>query len=423
MKDLNKKQIDLLKALAELFYEKIMPDKRFLNERISEWCENLPLPPTSSVDSNDADAIEEIAKIHQRLEYLDDVNIVKGDCWCSHIIDEFSEELNLLHKKIKGSDVDPSISNLYHVHNSVLLKAQGEYDDALEELNKSSILLKQKIETHEHYLPRYTREIFMNLGASSELNRLNGNIDKAISIADEMYKLSMKESKNKDYANEDSKALCLSTSWALYYCCEAHLAVPDWDDPLCQRDREWYFSETFSKQIYQNWIVPVQIKIIKNPIWEQRYPEYFGKIADLVYIDTAKGTIKKAMRETSVFFGRIRLKRTMPITLVTLIAALAIQSANTSPQSKVDPQESISVSIDILEKDGISIDAKSRETLETAIQEEIKEIISSDKLRKNNISRVTPDISDRGVGVGLSAEAHLLLPLTAFASDRGVGVG
>jgi tetratricopeptide (TPR) repeat protein len=326
MTNLDKNQIDLLKALAELFYDKIRPDTRFRNKRIEEWCDSLPPPPTSSTDSNDALAINKIAKIHQRLERLDDENSVKAYRWGGYVIDKFSEELSLLRETIENHDVDPSILNLFHVHNAVLLRAQSRYDEALEALNKSSALLQQKIDSHGVYLPRYTREIYLNIGASSELHRLNGSIDEAISTADTMHKLSMRESEKREYADADKDSLCLSTSWALYYCCEAHLAVVNWDDARSQRDREWYFSQTFSHHIYRDWTVPVQIRIIGNVIWEQRYPEYRDKIVDLVYIDTAKGKMKKLMRETSVLFGRIRLKPTMPLTLLTLVALLAIKS-------------------------------------------------------------------------------------------------
>lgn len=425
MADLDKKQIDFLKALAELFYEKIRPDNRFRNKRIEEWCDNLPPTPTSATDSNDKSAIDEITRIHRQLERIDDENSVKGYRWGGYVRDKFSEKLHLLAKTIKESDVDPSIYNLFHVHNSVLLRAEGKYEEAIEELAKSTEFLQRKIDEHGAYLPRYTREIFMNIGATSELHRINGRIDEAISTADQMHKLSMKEAEKEQYVLEDKHAQCLSTSWALYYCCEAHLAVENWDSTESKNDREWYFSHTFSKHIYREWTVPVLIRIIGNIVWEQRYPEYFENIADLVYLDTAQGNLKRKMREASVFFGRIRLKPTMPITLLTLVALLSIKSAYANEQgNQVTPdfKGPVVTMMDSLENEGIQIDADGRNNIQAAIVAEIDAIVATGLLEEEVTDEALEKIADRGVGVGLRADAYQLLPMLAYASDRGVGV-
>ena len=141
MADLYKKLLDFLKALVELFYEKIRPNTKFRNKRMKEWCDNLQLPPTSKTDSNDISAIDEITRIHQQLERIDDENSIKGYRWGGYVRDKFAETLQLLAKKIKESDVDPSIYNLFHVHNSVLLRAQGRYDEAIDELARSTELI------------------------------------------------------------------------------------------------------------------------------------------------------------------------------------------------------------------------------------------------------------------------------------------
>ena len=425
MADLDKKQLDFLKALAELFYEKIRPDTKFRNKRLKEWCDNLPLPPTSATDSNDISAIDEIARIHKQLERIDDENSVKGYRWGGYVRDKFSAKLQLLATKITESDVDPSIYNLFHVHNSVLLRAQGKYDEAIGELAKSTALLQHKINEHGSYLPRYTRETFMNIGAASELYRLNGRIEKAIATADEMHNLSMKESEKEQYVVEDKCALCLSTSWALYYCCEAHLAVEDWDSTISKENREWYFSQTFSQNIHKEWIVPVLIRIVGNVVWEQRYPEYFESIADLIYLGTAKGNMKRKMREASVFFGRIRLKPTMPITLLTLVALFAIKSAyadQPSDQATPDFMKPVVTMMDDLEKEGIRIESESRHNVESAIHSTVDAIVSIGLVEEGVTDEKIYKVADRGVGVGLKDDAYQLLPETTFASDRGVGV-
>ena len=425
MADLDKKQLDFLKAFLEFFYEKIRPDTKFRNKRIKEWCDNLPLPPTSATDSNDISAIDEIARIHQQLERIDDENSVKGYRWGGYVRDKFSAKLQLLAKQIKESDVDPSIYNLFHVHNSVLRRTQGKYDEAIDELAKSTELLQQKINEHGSYLPRYTREIFMNTGAASELHRLNGKIEEAIATADEMQKLSMKESEKEQYVVEDKRALCLSTSWALYYCCEAHLAVEDWDSASSKHDREWYFSQTFSQNIYKEWTVPVLIRIIGNVVWEERYPEYFENIADLVYLDTAKGNMKRKMREASAFFGRIRLKPTTPITLLTLVALLTIKSAFANQQGNQATQDfksPVVTMMDDLEKEGIQIDLEGRDKIVSEINSTIDTIISTGLVEEEVADEEIDKIADRGIGVGLRKDAHQLLPRIGFASDRGVGV-
>lgn len=416
MTDLDKKHVDFLTSLAELLYEKVRPDTKFRNNRIAEWYDSLPPPPTSVTDSVDRSAIDEITEIHQQLERIDDENAIKGYRWGGYVIDDFSKKLHLLGEKIKNSDVDPSIYNLFHLHKSVLLRAKGQYDNALKEISNSTALLQKKIDSYEQYLPRYTREIFMNIGASSELYRLSGKVNDAIITADEMLKRSMIEREKEEYFAEDRRALCLSTSWALYYCCEAHLAVTDWDNFNSKIGREWYFSETFSQDIYRDWTVPVLIRIIGNVIWEKRYPEYFEKIADLVYIGTAPGNMKQLMREASVFFGRIRLRPTMPIALLTLVALLTIKNAHANPtdgQHAPDYRTPIVTTINNLKQEGHSINSKSRESIVTAIGDEINRIISS---RESDSSVII------GGGEGFRAEAHRLLPLSAFASDRGVGV-
>ena len=425
MAELDKRHLDFLKSLVELFYERIRPDTKFRNKRIKEWCDNLPLPPTSATDSNDISAIDEIARIHQQLERIDDENSVKGYRWGGYVRDEFSAKLQLLSKQIKESDVDPSIYNLFHVHNSILLRAQGQYDEAINEISKSTELLQKKIDEYGSYLPRYAREIFMNTGAASELHRLNGNIEEAIAAADEMHRLSMKESENEEYVEEDKRALCLSTSWALYYCCEAHLAVEDWDNASSKHDREWYFSHTFSQSTYEDWTVPVLIRIIGNVVWEQRYPAYFENIADLVYLGTAKGNMKRKMRETSVFFGRIRLKPTMPMTLLSLVALLIVRSAHANQQGNQatpDFKSPVVTMMDDLEKEGIQMDSEDRGKIESEVSSAIDTIVSAGLVEEEVADEETIKIADRGIGVGISKDAYHLLPQTAFASDRGVGV-
>lgn len=411
MVSFDKKQVDFLKALADLFYEKIRPDAHFRNSRIEEWCENYPVPPKSSLDSQDLDALDKIVELHKQLELVDEKNTVKGFRWGKYVINDFTDLLEEFKNLIEISNVDPSISNLYHVHYSVLLRAKGQYSKAIQQLRISSEIMEKKINSTSNYLPRYNREIIQNKGAISELYRLNNEIGKAINEADNMLADAKKAEKNSDFVTQDKKGLCPVASWAMYYNCEAHLAVEEWDKKEAEQEREWIFSHTFSNHVYRDWTVPVLIRIIGNIVWENRYPHYFEKIADLVYIDTADGKLKTTMREMSVLMGRIRIKPTMPVTLVAIIAFCIIQLNVKEAKAnglELKPNKAIERTIGELGNVGFTIDEDELEEIQKEIYKEVNrqhsDLVAS---------------SDRGVGVGM----HQLLPMHAIASDRGVGVG
>lgn len=423
MSNHNDSAFGLLKSLAGLIYEHISPDVRFRNQRIDEWLKSLPPIVPSMTDSTDADALNEIARLHRELECMDEKHTVIGYQWGGFEVKTFSRTLEQMGQKIQSSSVDSSVYNLYHVHRAVLLRAQGNYTEALVELEKSTVLLQRKIATHPHYLPRYNREIIMNDGIASELHRINGHIATAIQKVDDMRTSAKEGGFNREFADEDARAQCPIASWALYFGCEAHLAVKDWESVEAERAREAIFTETFSSRAYKHWTMPVLIRIIGNKIWKDRYPHYFNDIANLVYVGTAGGKAKALMREASVHCGRIRLK---PATSLVAIVALMAQAsaAGTSPSPAPGDsiplksfQQVIEMFIKRLPGGGQDFSPATKDLVVEQLNRALEQQAAEEKGQDLMIA------ADRGVGIGLTDAAHLQLPLFAFAEDRGVGVG
>lgn len=320
MPTLGTNHLDFLTALANLLFDKIEPDTKFKNDRIREWCDNMPTPTTSALDSRDESALARIEKTHVHLVHLDSIHTVKGSLWPEYVNAEVQELCEDLRKDIEGSDVDGSIMNLYHLHLSKLLRSRGHYQEALDHVDEATTLLQRKLSSYPTYLPRYSRNVLLNYGLKSELYRISGDARSAMSMADQMLSES-KAHKNVSFASLDSQeGFCPVEAWALYYLCEAHLVADDWDAPEARRKREWVFSHTFSERHYERWPVPELIKIMGSEIWRERYPHYYDEMADLVYRGTAKNDVQRLLRIISARLGRVRVKPLAPVVAIGLIA-------------------------------------------------------------------------------------------------------
>ena len=82
-------------------------------------------------------------------------------------------------------------------------------------------------------LPRYSRNRILNKGQESEFKREGGDVPGALSCSDEMLSMSVDYAKNPEFcAAERRETLKPIKSFALYYGCQAHLAVTNWNARL-----------------------------------------------------------------------------------------------------------------------------------------------------------------------------------------------
>jgi hypothetical protein len=80
--------------------------------------------------------------------------------------------------------------------------------------------------------------------------------------------------------------------------------------------------------------------------------------------------------------------------------------------------------IDELESNGFRLTPDKRKEVQGAIKDEIQRREAGAAVGDDDESlRELDTVADRGVGVGVRIAMHQLLPILAFASDRGIGVG
>jgi hypothetical protein len=308
---MKKEYLDLFNAIINFFFEKIDAGVAFQNKRIEEWCRNMPTPRTSSLASSDKAALDRITELHNFLAATDARNTAKGMQWPTYVIDEFNEKCELMKALIAEKEVHQSIRNLYHYHKAIGLRAHGKYRPAIREIQMASSILQKAIEDAgpDQLLPRYSRNRILNKGQESEFKREGGDVRGALRCSDEMLSMSVAYERNPAFcAFERSEKLKPVKSFALYYCCQAHLAVSDWDDKSAAAAREWTFSEAFGQGHFRDWDVPLFVQILRNKRWHERYPHYYEQIANRIYVGTAKNVPMRFAREVSVLAGRIRIK-------------------------------------------------------------------------------------------------------------------
>ncbi len=324
---MKKEQIDFIQAIAYLLFERIEPNTKFINERVKEWCDHLPVPQVSPQGSADLKALDEINTIHEELVRIDHSNSPKGAVWPISINKAFKQKCEQLESIVANSKVHESILNLVHYHRSKMFRSQRKYTEAISEIEAASRLLRAAIDAEPAYLPKYNRNIILNKGEKSELLRLKGEVREAVSLAEEMLSDAEDHSANEAFSRLDATpGFCPVRAWALYYMCEAHLSVDDWDDKDAREHRGWAFTEAFGGGFYKKWNTPTLIKAIRNEAWLDRYPHYHSDITNIVFVGTAKSKIQKLSRKTSVYFGRVKIKPLAPAAIMSLIAVLLLSS-------------------------------------------------------------------------------------------------
>lgn len=305
----NSSQIKLAETLASVFFRKIEHDKQFIHKRIEEWVSTMPKPVSIIDGSSNKEAFAELISLHDKMVETDNYNSIYGQIWPPFVRDEFSNKLEQFLKLVNLPEIEPSIKNLYHFHASVLDRATGDYMSAIRNINKSSKILKDYIEKSTEKLPRYSRNIILNLGHESDFYRRLGKFDQAIAASNDMLSLSTQFARDEDFlAFEKENNFCPIVAWAYYHACEAHLSCPDWDSCEAKTRREYVFNIAFAQKHYEKWTPPTLIQILTNDLWKERYPDYTDKIANLLYQVTAPNSFLLLFRTVSVALGRVTFR-------------------------------------------------------------------------------------------------------------------
>lgn len=319
--NVSKKSADVARLVVELFIERIDADVRFYNERMKEWCSKMQVPHPSYEGSVDRSAIDQVASLSSRLASFNAVNSTKGAIWPSVFVEQYLQECEVLGGLIRNSDIHESVENLYYHHKGIGYAAGGMYEEALVSMRRANEILKNCVKSSSVRLPRYRRNIIMNDGLISEFYRRCGDVCASAKIAEIMFKSACGYLEDKECMEFDkSPGFCPILSWSLYFCCEAHLAVKDWDVQQAKDKRDWWFAETFSKGHHENWNIPTLIQILRDATWRERYQYYYERIADLVFVGAAPDYFTRMCREFSVLAGRIRLKPNSAAAAVVLLA-------------------------------------------------------------------------------------------------------
>ena len=338
--DLDKKKIDFVKALCDTFIKKIEINEKFKNARVTEWCRNIPVPPLSEIDSTDCSNLARIKELHEYLVELDAKHTAFGVRWPTSVVNDFLYNCEELKRIITNKNVAPSIINLYHFHSSICHRSSGDQNSAIDEITSASRVLQEYINSNEGFWPRYRRNLILNKGHESDFYKRKGDVTTALEKANEAISMADKLSKIDEFViYEEQNNLGPVKSWALYSACCAHLAVDDWEEAGAKEARDYTFTQTFAEQHHLNWNLPTQIQILKNGIWQERYPDYFDEVANLVFIGTADKPVEKLMRQLSVICGRVAL-RPAPALAAALLVILSMGAMATSGSNNAPPEES-----------------------------------------------------------------------------------
>ncbi|MEO0377978.1 MAG: hypothetical protein AAF329_25955, partial [Cyanobacteria bacterium P01_A01_bin.17] len=302
-------QLKLAESLASVFISKIDRDNPFVHKRIREWINSMPRPQPKVEGSSDVSAFEKLCSLSAQMTEIDNLNTIYGRIWPTHVASQFESILLEFRKIVDSSDVDPSIINLFFYYSSILKGSRGEYAAALNDLKKCSEILNESIKSSTKPLPRYRRNVILNIGRESDLMRRMGNVGRAIDLSDQML------GEAYDYADHASCAafevenkFSPIVSRALYQSCEAHLSNPDWESSQSKDAREFVFNKSFVERHYLNWTPPTLIQILTNELWGERYPEYSERIANHLYKSTSPNIFSYLLRTTSVWLGRIQIR-------------------------------------------------------------------------------------------------------------------
>jgi len=340
---LNERHIELLHALLGIFIEKLDADERFKNNRIKEWCKNMPTPPNSDDNTTDQEALSQIEEIHNYLVSFDAKQSAYGIRWPRHIVHSFRNKCELLRSTVESANVDQSIINLYHFHQAICCRSEGDFVSAIKHINQASNILNDYISAHPNKnLPRYKRNIALNKGHESDFFRMNGNLDVALEKAEEMLALAYSLCDDDEVIQLEKKnGFTPIVSWAFYHACVSHLAVDDWDNEEVKHKREFVFTNTFCQDHHLQWNVPTLIHILRNHTWKQRYPHYFEEIANRCWIGTADTEFLRIVRQCSLVFGRVRIRALPAVTAATAMLAIAIVYGGTNSKGSDVQKEDI----------------------------------------------------------------------------------
>jgi hypothetical protein len=427
---MKKEYIDLLNAITGFFFEKIDADVAFQNKRIEEWCRNMPTARTSTRGSLDKSALDQITELHDFLAATDARNTAKGMKWPTYVVKEFNEKCELMKALIAERNVDKSIRNLYHYHKAIGLRAQGKYSRAVREIQIASSILQKAIEDAgpTQLLPRYSRNRILNKGQESEFKREGGDVPGALSCSDEMLSMSVDYAKNHEFcAAERSEKLKPIKSFALYYGCQAHLAVTDWNDRSAAIAREWTFSEAFGQEHFLNWDVPIFVQILRNKTWQERYPHYYEQIANRIYVGTARNVPMRFAREVSVLAGRIRIKPSAALGAAAIVIYVLVGTPAPRTKQEIGTQieRVLDSALDQVRQGqpGLrKIGGADVEKVRGQILKRCRQIIdSSDELDRG--LRLTANEEDLGLGNPDTGSSRPVMLLTAALTGNQQGVG
>lgn len=311
--------------VANALVSRLQADNAFVTRRVEEWCKTIPTPAPSSIGSSDEDALKVIDRLHRELSDMNSKNSARGPRWPGHVAQTFEMKLSEMEARVRESDVDPSIENLCCVHRSFLEGSRGKFDEAIKALERSSEILGEYVAGHpEKRWPGYQRDLILNIGRTSLLQRRLGRTKEAVKTSDHMLTEAVDFTSDENLKDfERDQNFCPILSWAYFHCCESHLVSEDFEAVEARELREFVFTTTFGEKHHLKWPIPVLFHILRNDLWKVRYNAFFEEIADRAFVGTTRNPFVRIARHWSVATGRL-VPRPFPTAIAALVLVAAI---------------------------------------------------------------------------------------------------